>query len=186
MTNSQLKTLLRRSPLEAHRALLAEYGSYVYAIVYNKLRSCGTAEDIEECVSAVFADLFLAIDKGEITNVKAFLGTIAKRTAIDRFRSLAGRAKRTAVMDEDDMLGLASDFNVEQMSDNNELRRILLDQIEALGEPDSTILIEKFYYNKTSSEIAERVSMTASSVRSRCTRAMQRLRTSLSAVGITK
>ena len=134
----------------------------------------------------VFADLFLAIDKGEITNVKAFLGTIAKRTAIDRFRSLAGRAKRTAVMDEDDMLGLASDFNVEQMSDNNELRRILLDQIEALGEPDSTILIEKFYYNKTSSEIAERVSMTASSVRSRCTRAMQRLRTSLSAVGITK
>ena len=72
------------------------------------------------------------------------------------------------------------------MSDNNELRRILLDQIEALGEPDSTILIEKFYYNKTSSEIAERVSMTASSVRSRCTRAMQRLRTSLSAVGITK
>ena len=178
--------MLKRSPMEAHRALLTEYGSYVYSIVYNKLRSCGTAEDIEECVSDVFADLFLAIDKGEITNIKAFLGTIAKRTAIDRFRSLAGRLNKTACVDEDDMLGLASDFNVEQLSDNNELRRILLDQIEALGEPDSTILIEKFYYNKTSFEIAERVSMTASSVRSRCTRAMQRLRVSLSAVGITK
>jgi len=186
MTNSELKSMLRRSPLEAHRALLNEYGSYVYAIVYNKLRSCGTAEDIEECVSDVFADLFLAIDKGEISNVKAFLGTIAKRTAIDRFRSLSGRSNRTVYIDEDNMQELASDLNVESLSDKNELRRILLDQIDALGEPDSTILIQKFYYNKTSAEIAEKVSMTASSVRSRCTRAMQRLRNSLSAVGITR
>ena len=167
MTNSELKSMLRRSPQEAHRALLNDYGSYVYAIVYNRLRSCGSAEDIEECVSDAFAELFLAIDKGEISNVKAFLGTIAKRIAIDRFRSLSGRTSRTVYIDEDNMQELASDFNVENMSDRNELRRILLDQIEALGEPDSTILIQKFYYNKTSAEIAETVSMNASSVRSR-------------------
>lgn len=185
MTNSELKSLLKRSPHEAHSALLSDYGSYVYAIVYNKLRSCGTAEDVEECVSDVFADLFLAIDKGEINNIKAFLGTVAKRIAIDRFRSLSGRTSKTVYVDEDNMQELASDFNVEQMSDQSELRRILLDQIEALGEPDSTILIQKFYYNKTSAEIAETVAMNASSVRSRCTRAMQRLKTTLSAVGIT-
>ena len=185
MTNRELKSMLRRSPCEAHKALLKDYGSYVYAIVYNKLRSCGSSEDIEECVSDVFADLFIALDNDEISNIKAFLGTIAKRTAIDRFRSLSGRSNRTVYIDEDNMQELASDFNVEHLSDKNELRRILLDQIEALGEPDSTILIQKFYYNKTSAEIAETVSMNASSVRSRCTRAMQRLRTSLSAVGIT-
>ena len=186
MTNSELTALLKRSPREAHRALLQEYGSYVYAIVYNKLRSCGTAEDMEECVSDVFADLFLELDEGNITNIKAFVGTIAKRTAIDRFRSLSVRQRRTVYKDEDNMQELASDFNVENISDSNELRRILLRKIEELGEPDSTILIQKFYYNKTSAEIAERVSMTASSVRSRCTRAMAKLKVALAEVGITQ
>lgn len=186
MTNSELTALLKRSPREAHRALLQEYGSYVYAIVYNKLRSCGTAEDMEECVSDVFADLFLELDSGDITNVKAFIGTIAKRTAIDRFRALSGKRSRTVYIDEDNMQELASDFSVEGISDSNELRRILLSKIDELGEPDSTILIQKFYYNKTSVEIARKVSMTASSVRSRCTRAMAKLRVSLAEVGITK
>ena len=186
MTNSELTAMLRRSPHEAHRALLNEYGRYVYAIIYNKLRSCGTAEDMEECVSDVFADLFLEIDNGNVTNIKAFLGTIAKRTAIDRFRSLSGKSNRTVYVDEDNMQELASDFNVESISDRNELRHILLSKIEELGEPDSTILIQKFYYNKTSSEIARKVSMTASSVRSRCTRAMEKLRVSLAEVGITQ
>ena len=72
------------------------------------------------------------------------------------------------------------------MSDSSEMRRILLREINSLGEPDSTILMQKFYYNKTSAEIAETVRMTASTVRSRCTRAMERLRTSLSAAGITR
>ena len=184
MTNREMKSGLKRSPREVHKALLQEYGSYVYAIVYNKLRSCGSAEDIEECVSDAFADLFIALDRNEISNVKAFLGTIAKRTAIDRFRSLSGKANKTVYVDEDNMQELASDFNIENLSDKNELRRILLDQIEALGEPDSTILIQKFYYNRNSKEIAESVSMTATAVRQRCSRAMDKLRTKLAEVGI--
>jgi len=127
-----------------------------------------------------------AVNNGNVTNIKAFLGTIAKRTAIDRFRSLSGKSNRTVYVDEDNMQELASDFNVESISDRNELRHILLSKIEELGEPDSTILIQKFYYNKTSSEIARKVSMTASSVRSRCTRAMEKLRVSLAEVGITQ
>ena len=83
------------------------------------------------------------------------------------------------------MQELASDFDVEHISDKNELRHILLDKIDELGEPDSTIIIQKFYYNKSSAEIAEKVAMTASSVRSRCTRAMEKLRRSLAESGIT-
>lgn len=185
MTDSELALMLSRSPHEAHRKLLKQYGSYVYAIVYNKLRSCGAAEDIEECVSDVFADLFFELDKGSISNIKAFIGTIAKRSAIDRFRSLSSKLNKTGYIDEDDMQELASDFDVEHISDKNELRHILLDKIDELGEPDSTIIIQKFYYNKSSAEIAEKVAMTASSVRSRCTRAMEKLRRSLAESGIT-
>ncbi len=75
--------------------------------------------------------------------------------------------------------------SVDDHIESSELRRILIQKIKELGEPDSTIIIQKFYYNRKSSEIAKTVSMTASSVRSRCTRAMDKLRKKLIEAGIT-
>ena len=178
MTGSELKNMLDRSPTDCHRALIREYGRYVYAIVFNKLRSCGTQEDIEECVSDVFADIFIKFEYEEayVGDIKGYIGTVAKRTAIDRFRSLSAANSHVVYEDEDDMQQLVSDFSVDERVDSSELRRVLLNKIAELGEPDSTIIIQKFYYNRTSSEIARNVSMNPSSVRSRCTRAVQKLR----------
>ena len=188
MTSSELKAALESSSTECHRMLMQEYGRYVYAIVYNKLRSCGTNEDIEEGVSDIFADLFIGFEysSDHIGDIKSFIGTLAKRTAIDYFRKLSTAGSRTVSADDEDMAELVSDIDVDKKVDSSELRRILLASIGSLGEPDSTILIQKFYYGLSSKEIAERVSMTASSVRSRCTRAMEKLRTALAQAGVTR
>lgn len=187
MTDMELIKLIRKSPHKGHSALINEYSRYVYAIAYNKIRKCGSEEDIEECVSDIFADVFIAVDNGETDNLKALIGTIAKRTAIDYFRKLALKDSRTvSAYENEEVEEFASDFDVEKVSDKNELRRILLNFIESLGEPDSTILMQKFYYERSSGEIAEAVSMNASSVRSRCMRAMGKLRTMLIEVGITR
>ncbi|SHM62604.1 RNA polymerase sigma factor [Ruminococcus flavefaciens] len=188
MTGNELRELLGTSPAECHRRLMKEYGRYVYAIVFNKLRSCGTKEDIEECFCDVFTDIFLKFDYDEkyTNDIKGYIGTIAKRTAIDRFRRLSAENSHNAYTDDEDMAELVSDFSVDDHVDSSELRIILLQKIKELGEPDSTILMQKFYYNRKSSEIAKTVSMTASSVRSRCTRAMEKLRGKLAEVGITK
>ena len=187
MTSRELADMMQRSPAECHKALVREYGRYVYAIVYNKLRGCGSNEDIEECVSDVFADLFLKceLDMSSENDIKALISTLATRTAIDKFRSLCRKPGYIADADEDYMHELASDFSVDEQVDRTELRRVLLDKIDELGEPDSTIIIQKFYYNCTSKEIAQSVSMTAVAVRARCARAMDRLRTKLVEVGIT-
>ena len=187
MTGKELADLMRKSQAECHMALVKEYGRYVYGIIYNTLRSCGTKEDIEECASDVFADIFMKckIDTTLGNDIKSFIGTVAKRTAIDRFRSLSSRANHTDDTDPDDMQELVSDFSVDEHVDRNELCRTLLDKIDELGEPDSTIIIQKFYYNRNSSEIAERLSMTASAVRVRCSRALEKLRTLLIESGIT-
>ena len=188
MTSSELRTLYRTSVSDCHRALMQEYGRYVYSIVFNKLRLCGTREDIEECFSDVFADIFIMLDENELLegNIKALIGTVAKRTAIDRFRSLTAAQKHIVSTDEKDMSGLASDISVEAHAEGSELRRLLISKIEELGEPDATILIQKYHYNRKSEEIAKSVSMTASSVRSRCTRAMEKLRAKLAEIGITE
>ncbi len=183
MNDNEIMSLLRSSPGDAHRALLEQYGKYVYAIVYNRLRSIGSAEDIEECVSDVFASLFLSLDRESI-NIKAMLGTIARNKAIDYYRSLRSRNRLSAISDED-MGKLGSGDNIEESSENKELREILLASINSLGEPDSTILIQKFYCGRRSADIAEDISMTASTVRSRCARAIKKLRSMLEAKGIT-
>ena len=81
MTSRELTALMQRSTVECHKALVKEYGRYVYAIVYNKLRGCGTSEDIEECVSDVFADMFMKcqLDLSLENDIKYLIGTIAKR-----------------------------------------------------------------------------------------------------------
>lgn len=187
MTSRELADMMRISPAACHKALVREYGRYVYAIVYNKLRSCGTNEDVEECVSDVFADIFMKcdLDISSENDIKSLISTIAKRRAIDRFRSLSSKSNYIADANEDDMHELASDFSVDEHVESSELRRILLDKIDELGEPDSTILIQKFYYNRNSKEIAKTVSMTAVAVRARCSRAISRLRAKLVEVGIT-
>ncbi len=186
MTSRELAAMMKESPADCHRALVREYGRYVYAIVYNKLRGCGTKEDIEECVSDVFAALFMKcqFDLSSENDIKSLIGTIAQRKAIDCFRSLCAKEKHFTDTDEDDMSELVSDFSVDERVDRSELRRVLLDKIDELGEPDSTILIQKFYYNKDSNEIARSVSMTAGAVRQRCARAMSKLRSKLVEVGI--
>ena len=188
MTSSELKAAIEKSPTECHRTLMQVYGRYVYAIVYNKLRSCGTNEDIEECVSDIFADLFINFEysSDHAGDIKGYVGTIAKRTAVDYYRRLSTAGSRTVSSNDEDMAELVSDINVDEKVDSSELRRILIASIDSLGEPDSTILIQKFYYGLSSKEIAERVSMTASSVRSRCTRAMEKLRAALAQSGITR
>ena len=62
MTGADYCALFRRSEDLAYRALFDEYGDYVYTIVYNKLHRSGSREDIEECVSDVFAKVFFSYD----------------------------------------------------------------------------------------------------------------------------
>lgn len=154
MTDMELIKLIRKSPHKGHSALINEYSRYVYAIAYNKIRRCGSDEDIEECVSDIFADVFIAVDNGETDNLKALIGTIAKRTAIDYFRKLALKDSRTvSAYENEEVEEFASDFDVEKVSDKNELRRILLNFIESLGEPDGdTTQALKFIFENCDGE----------------------------------
>ena len=43
---------MKRSPEECMKAIFDEYCNYVYIIAANKLKSCGSAEDVEECGAA--------------------------------------------------------------------------------------------------------------------------------------
>lgn len=176
---------LKVSRSEAHHLLFDEYYNYVGTIVVNRLGTVGTKEDTEECISDVFAKVFFSLEERPITgDLKAFIGTIAKRTSIDRFRNLSRNKERNYSLDDEKFSSVSSDDDLEADNEKRELRRIVADCIESLGEPDSTIVIKKFYYNKNSHQIAGLLSMKPSAVRMRVKRAAAKLREALAERGI--
>ncbi|WP_303834394.1 RNA polymerase sigma factor [Ruminococcus flavefaciens] len=186
MTDKEYRILFTRSPQEAQSKLFDEYFNYVYTIVFNKLRSCAVKEDMEECVSDVFADVFEYLDKTSVQNadVKGFISTVAIRKAINMFHSLNSKSGKTVSLEESDADSISDSTDIADNAERGELRSTLLRLVEELGEPDSIIIIQKYYYGMSSKEIADSVSLEPANVRTRCSRAIKKLKDKLSNIGI--
>lgn len=187
MTHSEYRILICENKDKGQRMLFDEYFNYVYTIVYNKLRSIACREDIEECVSDVFSDVYSCYDMDiELEgDLKGFIGTIASRKAISYFHRLRNKNICSVFIEDNDIVMLPSNDNVAKTAEQSELRSILLELIDSLGEPDSSIIIQKYYYNRTSKEIAKLLSLSPVLIRVRCSRAIKRLGKMLSDRDIT-
>lgn len=186
MTDQEFKKHKDRSSDDCMKAIFDEYCNYVYIIAATKLKSCGVAEDVEECVSDVFAEVFKKIDYlGEREgDLKGFIGVIAKRKAIDMYRKLNAKADGTISTDDEGIREISSGENIIESTERSERNSILLNKIKDLGEPDTTIIIKQYYYNMTVAEIGKAISMTAAAVQKRSVRARQKLKKMLCEVGI--
>lgn len=187
MTDSEFKALMLRSAENAHRKLFDEYSGYVYSICANKLNDCGSKEDIEECLSDSFAAIFRYFDSESNRNgdLKGIIGTITKRIAVDYFRKLSGKTGRTVSIDDEEFPTLSSDIRVDDKTEKAVIREIIMDCIDRLGEPDSSIIVFYFFYGRTSREIAKHLHMSDWTVQKRISRAKKKLEKLLCDAGIT-
>ena len=185
MTDQQARELLKSSPQKAHRLIFDEYYNYVYTIVFNRLRSSASREDIDECVSDVFSDVFLhySTDNKYSGDIKGFIAAIARNRAVDMFRRIRARSVDTVPMDGEEAVQLSSPENVSELAEKAETCHALLDAVKSLGEPDSSIIMQKYYYGKKSAEIADTVGIKPEAVRKRLSRAMDKLRKILTDIG---
>ncbi len=186
LSDTEIIDLIKNQPVKGRRALFDQFCDYVYVIAAGKIKSCGSREDIEECVSDIFADVYKYVDSKEVEgSLKALVSTIAKRRSIDFFRRLSGGFGKTVSIESDEMYDIPSNENISESAENKERSRIILNKIKELGEPDSTIIIQQYFYNRTAREIADSVSLTASNVQRRSSRARDKLRKLLIEAGIT-
>lgn len=179
MNDVEWKSLMQRSPERGRRALIDQYGSLVYAIVLNKLKHTAGREDIEDCVSDVFVEIFKSIGDYNTSNgsLKGYISIIAKRTAIDTYRRLVNYHGKHISIDEGEEDSIISDdFSVEDNIEKKSARELLWQKIRSLGEPDKTIIIQQFFYDKSAEEISKLVSMTTAAVHKRSIRARQYLK----------
>lgn len=83
-----LLKLLHTKPEKGLEKLIDTYAGLVYTIIYSKLNPILSKEDIEECSSAVFYEIFNNRDSIDLNkgSLKAFIAVVAKRKAIDMLR----------------------------------------------------------------------------------------------------
>lgn len=185
MTDQQVRELLKSSPQTAHRLIFDKYYNYVYTIVFNRLRSFASREDIEECISDVFSDIFIKYNSdGEYNgDIKGFIAFIAKRRAVDTLRRLTSRGVNAVSIDDNEALQLSSAERVDELAEKAETGHAILDAVRSLGEPDSTIIMQKYYYGRNSADIADIVGMKPAAVRKRLSRAAEKLKKILTDMG---
>ena len=186
MTHEEYRKASLSSKEEAQRILFNEYFNYVYTIVFSMLRSCASREDIEECVSDSFADIYIYYDETKelCGDISGFIGTVARRKAADLYSRLTRKNINTVSVDDEEAAQLEAPDNTEEIVTNNDIRSKLLHCVELLGEPDSVIIMQKYFFMRSSKEISEIVSMTPEAVRMRCSRALVRLREKLTEMNI--
>lgn len=178
MTDNEIIKMMKEEPENGQRALFDEYYSYVYAVAINILRGYGTAQDVEECVIDAFTKVFKGIDIEHEAAIKSFVGTVAKNCALSMRRSLKAKSGSSS-LDSEEFISLSTGERIEEDSDKKETSELLLKQIEELGEPDSTIIIQKFFYERNSKEIGKIIGMSSTAVRMRCGRALKKLKKTL-------
>ena len=181
MKYSEYQQLLETDKSKAQRTVFDEYLNYVYTIAFNRLRSCGSREDIDECVSDIFTDIFASFDYKSVTNddIKGFIATVALRKTATYYHRLCKKAKNISLDDEyNDTFPSTEDIS--DAAEKKETRRLLLKLIDDLGEPDSTIIMQKYYYGRNSCEISKFVSLSPAMIRVRNSRALKKLRKLLS------
>ncbi|MEN6595205.1 MAG: sigma-70 family RNA polymerase sigma factor [Clostridiaceae bacterium] len=163
--------LLLHNPEQGLSQMLGAYTGLVYHAA-SAVLGRQSREEIEECVSDAFLAVYQRRNALDFTkgSVKAYLCATARNLAIDRLNRRARSAAEpldefAASPEQTDAAALA---NLEK----NELIR----RVKSLGEPDSTILICRYYFNMRTKEIARKVGLKENAVDQRLRRALIKLK----------
>ncbi len=183
MTEQKIRTLMRGNPEQGNQAIFETYYNYVYTVVYWKMRG-KSHMDIEECVIDVFTEVMSNFPKIQQGSLKSYISAVAHNKAINASRSLCAKSRQTISIDEENFGELPSKEDIQENFEQSELTEKLLQCINELGEPDSTIIIQKYFFDRNSIEIAQILKMNPVTVRSRTARAIRKLKPILLKMGI--
>ena len=177
--DKKILDLLKNKPEKGLEKLINTYSGLVYTIIYNKLNQYFSVEDIEECVSSVFYEVYenrnvIDLSKGTL---KAYIAVLSKRRAIDLFRKNSKHVANLVYLKTQELEDCIENrlFNVEDEVDT-ETKDMLIQAIKALGEPDSEIFIRKYYHSQNSKEISGLMGIKQNTIDKRLSRGLSKLR----------
>lgn len=184
MRDDEIIRLLCERPEEGMQAVMETYGRNVEWMVLQVLGR-QRRQDAEECVSDVYVKLWQNADDFEEKkgSLLTWIYSIARNTAIDRLRRIAGRdTVPWPEYDGTETLGVVPDFSDEMVRKEN--AALIRETVHAMKQPDRTIFLLRYYYFLTVKEIADRLQMTPKQVENRLLRGRKKLKETLMKKGV--
>jgi len=179
MEDSRIIELYWARSEEAITASSEKYGGHCYAIAQ---RILGQSEDSRECVNDTWLRAWNSIPPCRPDSLKAFLGTITRRLALDRRRcdraEKRGGGEVTLALEElRDCV--ASPACVEREAEEGELAELLDRFLASLNKEARIIFLQRYWYLMPIREISLQNSMSESKITSMLHRIRKELRSCL-------
>ena len=161
----------------------AKYGAYCRRVARN---ICGDEQDAEECVNDTWLGAWNAMPAERPQRLGAFLSRLTRNAAIDRCRQ-RHRQKRgggeTALALEELSECLSNGRDLDEELSQRELERLIGAFVSGLRETEKLVFTARYYELWPIAEIARRLSMSESRVKSMLFRLRRRLRVLLEKEG---
>lgn len=155
---------------------------YIKVFHYVKKRVL-SQQDAEDLTQEVFTACYRNFDSFDPQ--KASVGTWVYVVMKNRLKNYyRDRKEALSLDDEEGMPELPGDTYVEQSVLLEEERRILLGALDQLSQRERTIVVERYFHNRTSADIAGRLNMTDVNVRVTLKRSLEKLRKHLEKHGL--
>ena len=161
--------------------IIESYSKLLWAIVGNVLNNIGTNEDIEECISDAFMNLWhnpKAYNPKKGT-LKTFLAVIAKRRALDKYRQIC----KLNTVELDETIN-SQDEDLFEFVSKQDLYSKLYEAIRLLQEPDREILTRRYFFEEMPLDISAKTQIPIKEVKNRLYQSKLRLRKLLTIGGV--
>jgi RNA polymerase sigma-70 factor (ECF subfamily) len=163
---------MKGNPTANMEALLAEAGwlrRFARALVHDADDADDLAQDT--LVRALPTRALPTMPGRPAAGGRAWLATVARRLAVDRFRSGARLRRRHAIAADDGLVA-----NPEELIANAQIHRHVAEAVASLAEPFRHTLVLRFYQGLTSAEIARQLREPEGTVRWRVKEGLDRVR----------
>jgi RNA polymerase sigma-70 factor (ECF subfamily) len=180
LQDDELIQKLLNGEQDAFSYMIDAYSKLLWVVVGGILNTVGTAQDIEECISDVYIQVWknpnaFNQQKGSL---KTFLAVIAKSKALDAYRRLS----KTKIVELDEAIQSTDNDLLDYIVDK-EMCHALYTAIESLTEPNKEIVMRRYILEERPASIAKSVSMPVKEVENRLYQSKLKLRKKLEGQG---
>jgi len=181
MNDENLIKFLKQNPSNGLSCAIDIYGALVKTIVV-RIVGYENQQDIEECISDVFIQLWKSIDNYDHNKgiLKNYIISIARFVSINTIRRKMNKEELIPLEEND----LQIDFDVDNELCNTINKKIIKDTIDNLPHPDKDIFIRRYYLYEAVKDIALSLNLNAKTVENKLYRGKDKLRIALIDNGI--
>lgn len=177
ISESELAAGIRNRDPDAFDRLVGMYTKPVYYLAHRILSPCCGKEDIEECVSDVFLEVWQKIRRfdADRSSLRSWVLMLCKYRALTYRRRLQGA--RNESIEE---LALPSGLDVEKQVLDRETQEALARAVDGLGETDRALFVRRYCFDESIPILMQDFALTRSAVDNRLLRSRKLIKEAMS------